>query len=145
MLSRRLEFGYATREQVRSLFLSFYQHLPPPSVASSRLPGSITSNEPSAQSTHTPAVTATAQDTGLQSNGSDTATSSSVPCQPVSSEELCALAAAFCERAPAGRVTMAALQGHLMRHKRSPAGAVAALDGWIASLPAATEAGAAAD
>ena len=53
------------------------------------------------------------------------------PAEPLTTDDVDALAAAFADHVPEGKLSLAAIQGHLLRFKKDPRGAVAAAEKWV--------------
>ena len=53
------------------------------------------------------------------------------PAEPLTADDVDDLAAAFADHVPEGKLSLAAIQGHLVRFKKDPRGAVAAADKWV--------------
>ncbi|KAG8702515.1 hypothetical protein FRC11_011430, partial [Ceratobasidium sp. 423] len=135
-----VEFRLASKWQAKQLFKSFFPPVAPSD--SSRM------DEPELEEKVSQSVTGSSGSTLVESEAprSRTPSTASVPCRPAfksadgpvrSAPKLSAatveyLAQKFADAIPEEEVSMAALQGHLMCHKRQPKEAVDSAPAWIA-------------
>ncbi|CAE7227372.1 unnamed protein product [Rhizoctonia solani] len=143
-----VEFRLASKWQAKQLFKSFF-----PPVAPSDYPHA---DDIDLDEKVSPSVTGSSDSTLVESEAprSRTPSTASVPCRPAfksvdgpvrSAPKLSAatieyLAQQFANAIPEEEVSMAALQGHLMCHKRQPKEAVDSAPAWIARERQAREA-----
>lgn len=133
------------------MFTAFYTHLPPSSATpdttqptDTHAPDTSPHTAPQATHVHTrtqaatDATTSTVQDvqTGepSQEAGGAGAAGTQQVLAHVSATELSELASQFAQGVSEDTVSMAAVQGYLMRHKRDPQGAVQGVSAWVASV-----------
>ncbi len=129
----RCFFGWATREQMARMFIAFFRDAPPATAGAADVPEAAAA----AELTHSPTTLAASSDPPAAPEaqpGVLPRDAGGTEPKGAGEGELAQLAQRFAGSVPEQLVSMAGVQGFLMRHKHSPRRALEGVEAWVQEL-----------